>query len=541
MRWNKSDVAFSRPIRWFLALHGGAIVPFTYAGYTSGRETRGLRFEGTERVEVSSTRDYFDKMRLWGILLDPEERKAEIQKQAEVLAADIGGQIPGDLDLLNEVTNMVEKPTAFQGVYDNAYLEVLPPEVLISVMKKHQRYFVVEDKACQLMPYFIGIRNGGGDYLDVVADGNEQVIRARFDDAVFFVEKDLHKPLEEYVEDLHTLTFQVELGSYLDKTHRITQLVKSLAPRLGLLEKEAAHARRAAGLCKADLATNMVVEMTSLQGVMGRYYALHSGEDPAVADAIFEHYLPRSAQDRSPQTKPGLVVGLADRLDSLMGLFAVGLAPTGTKDPFAQRRAAVGMCQNLIAWKLNFDLHWGLEQAAGGLAIDVNPEVLESCFDFILGRLRIMLLEQGSNFDVVDAVLAEKGHDPYGAFVGAGALSAWVEREDWDQILPAFSRCVRITRDLDETFAVDEDQFVNDEEQLLYTAIRQAERDMTGAKSVDAFLNAFMPMVPVINRFFDEVLVMAEEEALRENRLALLQRVSALSDGIADLSYLEGF
>jgi glycyl-tRNA synthetase len=298
---------------------------------------------------------------------------------------------------------------------------------------------------------------------------------------------------------------------------------------------------RAAKLCKADLATNMVVEMTSLQGIMGRYYALQSGEEPGVATAIFEHYLPRSANDRLPETTAGMVVGLADRLDSLMGLFAVGLAPTGTKDPFAQRRAALGICQNLIEWKLNFDLAWGLEEALGALDVDVKAEDREACLAFIQGRLRGMLLEMDFNYDVVDAILAEQGHDPYGALLGVRALSGWVARDDWSQLLPAFSRCVRIVRDLDEIFTVKEDLFVEESEKALYEAIVKAEADITGHEDVDGFLKAFIPMVPVINRFFDEVLVMAEDEAIRNNRLALCQRIAALSEGVADLSFLEGF
>jgi len=541
MRWNESGVAFSRPIRWLLALHDGEIVPFEFAGYTSGRETRGLRFEDQTRFEIASPEAYFGKMKAQGIILDPEARKAEIKSQAEKLASEIGGKIQDDPDLLEEVTHLVEKPTAFRGEYDKAYLDYLPPEVLISVMKKHQRYFVVEDEEGRLMPYFVGVRNGGEQHLDIVADGNEQVILARFDDAMFFVKKDLQQPLENFVDDLETLTFQVKLGSFLDKTHRIHQLVEPLGARLGLTEKELETTRRGAELCKADLATNMVVEMTSLQGIMGRYYALKSGESQAVADAIYEHYLPRSASDRLPESKPGLVIGLADRLDSLMGLFAAGLAPTGTKDPFAQRRAALGICQNLIEWQVNFDLRWGLAEAGRKYDFETPPDVVESCLEFIQGRLRGMLLDMGFNYDIVEAVLAEKGYDPYGATVDVQALSSWVEREDWDQILQSFSRCVRITRDKEDQFIVDTARFETDSEQALYEAVTQAEAEMAGADTVDALLNAFMPMVPVINRFFDEVLVMAEEDAVRESRLALLQHVAGLADGIVDLSRLEGF
>ncbi len=541
MRWNESGVAFSRPVRWLFALHGESVIPFKFAGYTSGRTTRGLRFEKPEVMDVQNPKEYFEKISSQGIILDPEARKAEILSQADRLAAEVGGHVQKDADLQEEVTHLVEFPTAFRGKFDESYLEVLPSEVLISVMKKHQRYFVVEDNRGQLMPYFIGVRNGDEKHLETVIDGNEQVILARFDDAAFFVQKDLQQPLENFVDELDTLTFEFKLGSFLDKTQRITTLGKSLGERIKLSEVEMQITQRAAELCKADLATNMVVEMTSLQGVMGRYYALHNGEEPEVADAIFEHYLPRSADDKSPETKPGLVVGLADRLDSLMGLFAVGLAPTGTKDPFAQRRAALGICQNLMAWEIELDLGWALEEAAGQLKVDISEQDRVDCLAFIQRRLQGMLLEQGFNYDVVDAVLAEEGENPYGAFLGVQALSAWVARDDWGQILPAFSRCVRIVRDLDEVYQVNESLLEEESEKLLYEAVTRAENGMAGTKTVDAFLNAFLPMVPVINRFFDEVLVMAEDENVRKNRLALCQRIAGLSEGVADLSCLEGF
>jgi glycyl-tRNA synthetase len=541
MRWNESGVAFSRPIRWLLALLDGAVVPFGYAGYQSGRESRGLRFLTPEKFDVDSPEAYFVKMAEQGIILDPEARRTAIREQAEEIAASVGGRIGEDPALLDEVTNMVERPTAFLGEFDPSYVAVLPPEALISVMRKHQRYIVVEDENGDLMPYFIGVRNGGEDHLDIVADGNEQVILARFADARFFVEKDLKRSLADFVPELKTLTFEKKLGSFLNKTERITALVADLGPELGLNTDEQAVADRAAALCKADLATNMVVEMTSLQGVMGRYYAIHSGEPRAVADAIFEHYLPRSADDKLPSGKPGLAVGLADRLDSLMGLFAVGLAPTGTKDPFAQRRAALGICQNLIEWEQHFNLQEALAKAARVLTVAVSEEDQAACLGFIQGRLRGMLLEMGFNYDVVDAALAPKGRDPYGALLAVRSLTDWVSRDDWEEILPAFSRCVRITRDLSEVYKVDAAGLREDSEEALLEAVQQAEDEMGEAETVDAFLTAFVPMVPVINRFFDDVLVMDDDEAVRQIRLGLLQRVAALADGAADLSQLEGF
>jgi glycyl-tRNA synthetase len=557
MRWNASNVYFSRPIRWLLALYGEGeacqVVPFEYAGLYSGDVTRGLRFHQPEAVRVWSHQEYFEFLDSQGILLDTAERREAIQAQVEELAAQAGGAVEDDPALLREVANLVERPTALRGSFDASHLK-LPRPVLVSVMKKHQRYFPValpatakageadgDPAAGELAPYFIAVRNGDEQGLDIVTDGNEHVIRARFADAAFFIGKDLKKTLDEHLSRLDTLAFQARLGSMLDKVGRIVRLTEDLAPQLGLSEEQRGVARRAAELCKADLATQMVVEMTSLQGAMGRYYALRSGEAPEVAEAIFEHYLPRYAGDRSPEGLPGLAVGLADRLDSLAGLFAVDLAPSGNKDPFAQRRAALGLVQNLIAKDLDFDLRKAIQAAAAHLPVQASAESLEAVLAFIVERLRNILLEGGRRYDVVDAVLAAQGNNLAGAAKAAQALEAWTRRPDWHTILPAYARCVRITRDLKERYKVSKSAFVEEAESELYAALREAEARRRAPGSPDDFLEAFLPMIPRINRFFDEVLVMAEDERLRRNRLGLLQRVAGLAEGVAEMARLEGF
>ncbi|MEW6178929.1 MAG: glycine--tRNA ligase subunit beta [Chloroflexota bacterium] len=541
MRWNQSGVAFSRPIRWLLALFEDQVIPFQYAALNSGNQTRGLRFRQPESVEIHSVTAYLDFLHSQGILLDPAERRASIRSQTEQLISECGGDPSRlDEDLLNEVTGLVEAPTAMRGSFDEAHLK-LPAEVLISVMKKYQRYFPVYQQDGSLLPHFIIVRNGDGQYQDVVVDGNEQVIRARFADAAFFIQEDLKQPLEAFLPRLNTLTFQVKLGSMLDKTRRIERLVDQLIPLLKLDEDQARAARRAAHLCKADLVTNMVIEMTSLQGLMGRYYARHSGEPPEVAQAIFESYLPRYAGDDFPQTPAGLIVGMADRLDTLAGLFAAGLAPSGTKDPFAQRRAALGLVQNLIHWNLDFDLRTGLKSAADGLPIPASEESLQTCHEFILGRLQSYLLEEGYRYDVVAAVLAEQGTNPAAAFRAVQQLQQWVQREDWHQILPAYARCVRITRDQKETFSIQPDALTEEAEKALLNALLQAETTPRRNGAVEDFFAVFLPMMPVINRFFDEVLVMSEDPVQRANRLGMLQRIAGLARGVADFSRLEGF
>ncbi|MEJ5203189.1 MAG: glycine--tRNA ligase subunit beta, partial [Anaerolineales bacterium] len=391
-----------------------------------------------------------------------------------------------------------------------------------------------------LLPFFIGVRNGDEQFLDVVTDGNEQVIRARFADASFFINEDLKHKLEDFLPRLGTLMFQTKLGSMLNKSQRIEKLVELLMPLLNLSPDEANTARRAARLCKADLVTHMVIEMTSLQGIMGHYYALKSGETPAVAQAIFEHYLPRFTGDKLPEGNAGLLIGLADRLDTLAGLFAAGLAPSGTKDPFAQRRAALGLVQLLIARDLDFDLRNGLAEAASLLPIPAKSESLKECLDFIAGRLRVMLIDQGYRYDIVDAVLAIQKHNPAGCMRAVRELSEWVARPDWHTILPAFARCVRILRTQPGEYTLRPELF-DTEEQALYQALQKAENTARRPGSAADFLIAFEPMIPAINRFFDQVLVMAEDMDIRANRLALVQRVANLAAGVADLSLLEGF
>jgi glycyl-tRNA synthetase len=543
MRWNSSNIAFSRPIRWLLAVLGEQTIPFSYAGIPSGGTTRGLRFQQPQEIIITSPALYFTALAEQGILLDQDQRAEQIRQQVEALAGEIGGQALIETDLLAEVTNLVEAPLGVRGAFDSEHLK-LPREVLISVMKKHQRYFPVE-KDGKLLPYFIAITNCGeterSQDMELIVEGNEHVIQARFADAAFFVREDTQLPLEDYLPKLDTLMFQKDLGSVLDKTRRIKKLVGDIAPQLGLDAEAVQIGQRAAELCKADLVTQMVVEMTSLQGIMGRYYALNSGEPKEVAEAIFEHYLPQYAGDAAPGTIPGLVVGLADRLDTLAGLFAVGLAPSGTKDPFGQRRAALGIVGNLMELELDFDLRGGLMAAARHLPREMGAEELENCLNFIIERQRNLLLEMGKPFDVVDAILAAQGHNPSRAAQAVDDLSTWVSRDDWHHILPTYSRCVRITRDLTEIYPVGEQLFEQKAETDLYQALVSAEAQERQPGAVNDFLNVFQPLMPLINEFFDQVLVMVEDEQVRKNRLGLLQRISALADGVVDMSKLEGF
>ncbi|MBX3048090.1 MAG: glycine--tRNA ligase subunit beta [Anaerolineales bacterium] len=538
MRWNASAVHFSRPIRWLLALHGEHLVAFEYAGLHSAAASRGLRLGAAAEFAVKSPADYQTQLKKQAILLDPAERRAAIEAQIAKLAKAAGGSVPADPGLLDEVTHLVEAPAALVGEFEAEYLQ-LPREVLIAVMRKHQRCFPLE-KDGALLNKFIAVGNGDFDVPTVTA-GNAAVIRARFADAAYFVRRDREQPLASYLEPLRGLTFQKDLGSMYDKAGRIRKLVAELGPGLGLSAAEQATAERAAELSKADLVSKMVVEMTSLQGVMGKYYALDSGEPAEVAEAIFEHYLPRYAGDATPKGAAGFVVSLADRLDSLAGLFALGLEPTGAKDPFAQRRAAIGLVQSLIARDADFDLRAGLAAAAAAQPVPVSAEAQGRAAEFVVQRLRALLLEGGARHDVVDAVLAAQGHNPAAAARGVQQLAAHSAHKAWAQVLPAFARCVRITRELPQRYALDAALLQDEAEKVLYAALQTAGAVERRAGSVDDFLKAFMPMIPAINRFFEEVLVMAEDPGVKNNRLGLLQAIAALADGVGDFSKLEGF
>jgi glycyl-tRNA synthetase len=547
MRWNSTNVAFSRPIRWLVALWGEHVIPFEYAGVTSGRVSRGVRADGSPDLEIPAADAYVGLLKSHGVILDMRERRAAIKAQIDQLAESVKGVVPDDPDLLDEVTNLVEQPTALLGNVEREYLSV-PREVLVTVMRKHQRYFPVlqppasgEPPIFNLQPHFIAVRNGPSDNLDIIAHGNEGVLRARFADAAYFVKHDTQKKLEEFLPRLGTLTFQTKLGSVLDKIRRIENLTPRIAAMLSLDETGLQVARRAARLCKADLATQMVVEITSLQGVIGREYALRQGEPPKVAQAILEHYLPRYAGDKLPESLPGIVVGLADKLDSLVGLFAVNLIPTGSADPFALRRAALGIVQVLIEKNLTLSVRELLREAAQFQPVLVSDETITQAHEFILGRLRVLLGDQGWRYDLIEAALSARGDDPHRARRAVEQLTTWAARPDWNDVLSNFARCVRITREFAQAFLLDISRDPDPGTQALYKAYQAVATGITSRSSVDEFFTAFMPMVPVISKFFVDVLVMAENPSVRETRLALLQRIAALPQGIVDLSKVEGF
>jgi glycyl-tRNA synthetase len=550
MRWLASaqfgeqtaKTAFSRPLRWLVAMFGETVVPFEYAGLASGCTTRGLRPEGSPEFEIGRAGQYLELMAVNEIMIDPDARRAEIRKRLEVVAAQVGGQVPEDPALLEEVTHLVEQPTAFLGSFEEKYLD-LPQPVLITVMKKHQRYFPIVGPDGKLLPYFIGVRNGGPEHLDIVRRGNEGVLRARYADAEYFFKTDTEKKLEEFLPRLDTLTFQEQLGSMLDKSKRLETLATKIGERLGFSPTEIQTVKRAAHLCKADLATHMVVELTSLQGIMGYEYAKRSGETEAVAAAIVEHYYPHAPLPGVTLTRPGLALNLANRLDSLCGLFAVGKAPTGSADPFALRRDALSLTTNLLETETSFSLVEGLQLAADLMPVEVSAESLIETAEFIQRRLEGVLKEEYNlPHDIIQAVLVERGDNPWQALQAARDLETAVARADWEDTLNAYARCVRIVRPIEERFKVAPDRFTEPVEKNLYTAYQQVRSSLNSASPLAAAIEAIREvLVTPINEFFDGVLVMAEDEAVKQNRLALLQDIRDLTKGYADFSQLQGF
>jgi len=456
-------------------------------------------------------------------------------------AATVGGETTDEPGLLDEVTELIEAPQALLGTFEAHYLD-LPAPVLIGVMKKHQRYFPVMRNG-KLLNHFVAVANSNElAHPEVVRTGYEGVIRARYADAAYFYRHDTARSLESFTPRLATLTFHAKLGSMLDRVERLTRLAPQVAEMLGATPEQITTTLAAAELSKSDLVTNMVVEMTNLQGIMGEIYAVRQGEPPAVGQAIREQYLPRYAGDAVPQSLPGLALALADKLDSLAGLFAVRAIPTGSADPFGLRRAALGIVNSLLATETDFSVRAGLAAAAKLQPVPVSAEVLAEAAAFVDRRLEGVLGELGYAYDVVAAVLPARGDNPAAAVRAARALAEAVRLPDWPALLNAYARCVRITRSLPERLALDPAAYVEDVEGALHTAYERAAAATQGAGEPAAALwPTLADLAAPINAYFEKVLVNAEDATLRAARLALVQHIAALPAGVADLSKLQGF
>ena len=539
MHWADLDYKFIRPLRWLVALYGQDVIDFEVANVKSGRTSRGHRFLSEGDFEIANAEDYVEACRKASIIVDQNERCEMIRQQIAEVAAANGGQAEVNEDLLEEVLYLVEYPTALCGKFDEKYL-ALPAEAVITPMRDHQRYFPVL-KDGKLLPLFITIRNGGKEHLETVQHGNERVLRARLEDAQFFFDEDRKKTLEQHGEKLKTVVFQDGLGTIYDKALRLEVLAGYIADAIGANEQDKKDAVRAAKLAKADLVTGMVTEFTELQGVMGREYALLDGETKAVAQAIDEHYMPRFAGDSQPASVAGRIVSLADKIDTIVGTFSRGLIPTGSQDPFALRRQALGIVNMLKEAQYHISLSQLVAKAMELLKIadaGQQAKLQNDVADFMKLRLKNVLADAGIRYDVVDAVFVTVD-DIYGVFLRAQAVNEAV-KQDMEKTIQAFVRTGNIARKAEDVqAAVEADILAEQVEKDLYKAYEAAASKVENeiaAQDYAGAISTLSQLAAPIDAFFDGVMVMDKDEKIKNNRLGLLKLVDNLICQVADFS-----
>ena len=536
MRWGGKNIRFVRPIRYFVCLMDEEVIDFEIEGIKTGNITKGHRFLGSSEIVINTPDEYEAKLKENFVILDDEQRKALILEQCKAVADSLGGTLMMDEDLLEEVNYIVEYPTAFYGEFDESYLS-LPKEAIITPMKEHQRYFPVLDADGKLLNKFITVRNGDSYAIDNVKRGNEKVLDARLSDALFFYHEDTKKPLEAYVERLDTIVFQQKLGTILDKTKRIQNLSEKIAKALALTLP---NLDRAAYLSKADLTTAMVFEFTELQGIMGRYYANLSNEPSEVAQAIYEHYLPRFAGDELPSTNEGIILALSDRLDSVAGFFAIGIQPTGSQDPYALRRQALGILNIMMEKKLDVRLFDLLDLALENFDFeDMDKQSVKSdLMSFFELRLKNLFTDMGIRYDVVDAIINIEDSNPFDLLIRAKDLDAWVKNNSVTEALQTFSRISNISK---EAIAgkVDEALFAHDSEAKLNTAYNSIKAEVEAMLAKRQYVKALELLISIkdsVDTFFDSVMIMDENMDIRANRLAMLSNIRTTMESVADLS-----
>lgn len=573
MRWADYEFRFVRPIRWMVALFGDQIIPVEICGVKSGKFSMGHRFmqqslkaaaesqgllsaalskvgnkvysalAGVKgAVEIPSAGDYKKVMYDNFVMVDQDERRALILQQIKDLAAQNGGEAEINADLLEEVNYLVEWPTALCGKFEEKFLS-LPKECIITPMREHQRYFPVLDEDGNLLNKFITVRNGGSEHLDIVTHGNERVLRARLSDAEFFFNEDRATKLEDRLEKLKTVSFQEGLGNMYDKSERLVKMAEMLRFAINTPVDEE-ELRRCALLCKTDLVTGMVIEFTELQGVMGREYALLDGEKPEVATGIFEHYLPRFAGDALPATTIGRIVGIGDKLDNICATFSRGLAPTGSQDPYALRRQALGVINIL----LDANYHISLAKIIAGTLylLDIKPEetgkLVPQIMEFFKQRLRNLLMDQGIRYDVIDAVFADKRNDDMvDLAVRCKALAAYVEAGNAEPLVQVSVRVSNLCKKIEKEVAISGALFKDESENKLHEVVAAVSKEIIPEivlYDYAAVLKAGEKVIEPVNTFFDNVMVMDEDENVKNNRLAMLEEVRGIVNAVGDLSLL---
>jgi glycyl-tRNA synthetase beta chain len=538
MRWGDLKVHFARPIHWVVALLGTEIVPFTYGNVTSGKTSYGHRFMSPTGFEITDIDGYVEALRDRFVIVDIQERRERIRQLVADCAKEKNGNILEDEALLDEVVQLAEYPTAVIGSFDQHFLE-LPQEVPITAMRFHQRYFAVVDDAGNLMPYFVTVNNTLTRDPQVVANGNERVLRARLEDARFYYVEDQKVSLEDRVEELKEVVFHSKLGTSYEKLERFKALAEYMADQI--VPEQKATVSRAAYLCKADLVTGTVGEFPELQGVMGRAYARLASEEEAVAEAIYEHYLPTHAGGELPSGLAGALVSIADKIDTVVGCFGVGQIPTGTADPFALRRQSLGIIRIILEKDLSLSLSDLINKAIAGLdgkLTEPNEQTYQGVLDFFRVRLQHSLIGQGHQQDAVEAVLAYHLDPLVETVAKITALEAFKESEVFKPLVGTVKRVVNILKEpLD--VPVDSERLLSQAEKDLYHELTVCEQELhkpLAARDYNAVLERLSCLKGPIDNFFDKVLVLDEDMSLRQNRLALLTHIAGLFQQLADFS-----
>ncbi|UYZ20805.1 glycine--tRNA ligase subunit beta [Mesobacillus jeotgali] len=532
MRWADLELRYVRPIKWLVAMFGNEIIPFDIAGVQTGNVTRGHRFLGEGVIQLSDPQEYEEALLGQYVVADAQKRKDAITSQLEKIEEENGWVVPVDEGLLEEVNNLVEYPTALYGRFEEEFLEI-PGEVLITSMKEHQRYFPVKSKSGDLLPHFITVRNGDHLHIEKVARGNEKVLRARLADAAFFYKEDQRMQIDAALEKLKNVVYHEEIGTIAEKSERVRKLVGLIADRLEFSPDVTRFADRAAKISKFDLVSQMVYEFPELQGIMGEKYALQKGESPEVAAAINEHYMPRNADDSVPASPAGALVAIADKLDTIVAFFSLGIIPSGSQDPYALRRQATGIVQTLIEKKWNISLEnlVGLSLnlvSQAGITKRTDEEVYHDLIQFFKLRVKHLLQERAIRYDLIDAVLGGEIGIVSGLIEKAEALQAASSSEGFKESMEALSRVLNIASKKEVLGDIDPDRFENEYEQRLYEKYLELGKKAEDGMDAASYYQHLVNIKPEISDYFEHTMVMSDNQDVRDNRLNQMAALAVL-------------
>jgi glycyl-tRNA synthetase beta chain len=539
MRWADQDLRYIRPIKWLVALFGQEVVPFSITNVQTNSWSLGHRFLGN-KIELTVPADYEKEMLAQYVVVDPQKRKNRILSQLKKLEEEKNWVIPVDEDLLEEVNNLVEYPTALFGQFEEEYLD-LPEEVLITSMKEHQRYFPVKSVEGKLLPYFVTVRNGGSEHIDKVAKGNEKVLRARLSDAAFFYREDQKMDIQAALKKLNSIVYHEEIGSLASKVDRVRRLTNILTQQLNFTDEQKQASDRAAEICKFDLVTNMVNEFPELQGLMGEKYARQKGEKEAVALAINEHYMPRNADDETPESDTGAVLSIAEKVDTIASFFAIGMIPSGSQDPYALRRQATGVVQTLLHkdWKIKLEdiIQKSLSLLEAEGIVKQGIETLsQELITFFKLRLKHLLQEKGIRYDLIDAVLGSEVGVTSTLVHKAEVLEEKKNEEDFKENMEALSRVLNIASKATASGEVQETLFENEYERQLYEKYLAVNGLLNETITEGHYFELLVSMKSEISQYFDHTMVMAENEDLKQNRLNLMAKLSEIIRKFANVN-----